>query len=342
MAKGDLDDPIYYILSDGTKSTYGSINSAGIWKVSPGLALGAGEVSSEVLRTIEAGDSIVSVYARNPVAQGDSATALRIVHAGDVVASVYAQNPVSQGDAATALRVVVAGNSDVSVTATQTGTWTVTVANSNNTTATNIVDSTGVVFSGSNPLPITGNVNVNGSLNSVISEGPLLHDAVDDGSKPLKVGGVAITANPTAVAGGDVVRFVGDKIGRQIVVPYQVRDLIKTAYVSISNGTETTLLAGVAGVFFDLISLSASTTSTFGVSTLVPPYVDIRCTRGSGVVASLPIGGLSATNTGAARLNTLVMSAPIPQDEADSSWTVDMNDITGTTVNIQALFIRNI
>jgi hypothetical protein len=39
--------------------------------------------------------------------------------------SVFATNPVAQGDVATALRVVIAGNSDASVSATQVNTWEV-------------------------------------------------------------------------------------------------------------------------------------------------------------------------------------------------------------------------
>lgn len=74
-----------------------------------------------------------SVYALNPVDQGDSATALRVVIAGNSDASVvvnntvgvnqvsgaifstYLQNPSGPGDQATALRVTVAGDAVASV-----------------------------------------------------------------------------------------------------------------------------------------------------------------------------------------------------------------------------------
>ena len=163
-----------------------------------------------------------------------------------------------------------------------------------------------------------------------------------DTNKPVRLGGVARQTNPTAVNDGRRIGASFDDLGRQVTTPYQVRDLIRTAYVSLTTGAETTLLAGVAGVFFDLISVSASTDSTFGVVTLVPPYVTIRSTRGSGAVAALSVPGQAGTAVGAAGVTCLTLPVPLPQDETDSSWTIQLNDITGTTVNVQALFIRNV
>lgn len=290
------------------------------------------------------------------------ASSVDVQQASGATWSVYVNNPVAQGDAATALRVVVAGNSDVSVTATQTGTWNIgtvtTVTGVTNSVAASIVDSggiqysgsnpipinlvsqslassasalvdsTGIQYSGSNPLPITGNVNVNGSLNSVITTGVTLHDAADVGDAPLKVGGIAMTANPTAVAAGDRVSARFDDIGRQLIRPVQVRDLTATAYVSVANGTETTLLAASAGSYHDLIYLMAANSSDAAV------LVDVRGVTAGNVLMTV---GVPAYGTAG-----ITCPLPLPQQETGNNWTVDLPDITGTTVYVTALFSREV
>lgn len=378
--------------------------------------------------------------------QGETgAETLRVVHATDSILSVNivagsSSGATGQGDEASATRVVVAGNSAASVSATQIGTWTVSVsdvfgsvganvvnpdgrlkvelptgssgltdtelrANSidvqqasgaswstnvlsmpdvvvtsiTNSTASSLIDSTGVQYSGSNPVPITWvsgagvstQVNISDSTGvgysgsnplpvtmvtgvsasvnaSLIDSGGVGYS----GSNPLSVGLVgggldsmfimqARTTNPTVVADGADVRPMADRQGRQVMTPVQVRGLMQTAYVSVSTGTEAVLLAGVSGVFMDLVSITASTTSTFGVTAQVPISVDVRCCRTGGVVLTLPINGLSATNTGTQSFVSKDYTVPLPQDEAGNAWTVDLPDITGTTVTISALFARN-
>ena len=187
-----------------------------------------------------------------------------------------------------------------------------------------LIDSTGVQYSGSNPVPITGNVNVNGSLNSVLATGTTLHDAADPGDAPLKMGGVAVQANPTAVAGGDRVNFRADDLGRQLVRPIQARDLIRTAYISLSNGTETTLFAGVASTFHDLIYVMCANQSD------VATFVDFRCGTAGAVVLTVEV---PASGTAGVSLNV-----PMNMPEVAQAWTADMSDITGTTVDITAQF----
>src|SRR3989338_2643894 len=57
------------------------------------------------------------------------------------------------------------------------------------------------------------------------------------------VQGVARQTNPTAVADAAAVTASFDDLGRQVITPYQVRDLVKTAYITVTTGVETTLLA---------------------------------------------------------------------------------------------------
>jgi hypothetical protein len=196
--------------------------------------------------------------------------------------------------------------------------------------AANVVDSSGVAYSGTNPVPVSGNVNVNGTLNSILATGVTLHDSADDGDAPLKVGGVAVQANPTAVAGGDRVRFTADDLGRQITRPVQVRDLIKTAYVTEDEVGEVVLLAGASGEYHDLIYVLAANESTAAIN------LDFRQTTGGTVQMSLevPANGTAGVS----------LAVPIPQDHADATWTVQNSaaDNSTTVYSVTALFSKEV
>lgn len=153
--------------------------------------------------------------------------------------------------------------------------------------------------------------------------------ATTDSGNPLKIGGVARTANPTAVTGGQRVNASFDDLGRQLITPYQVRDLIATAYVSLTNGTEAELLAaGAAGVFHDLIEVTFANTSTGAVT------IDLRDATAGGIVKSFQVpGGNSITQA---------FTVPIPQNAAALPWTADMDDVSATTTNVSATFIKNV
>ncbi|KKR20040.1 MAG: hypothetical protein UT51_C0009G0014 [Candidatus Nomurabacteria bacterium GW2011_GWC2_39_41] len=201
----------------------------------------------------------------------------------------------------------------------------VIVTSVTNSVAAAIVDSNGNQYGGSNPIPITL---ISGALVSTIAVGPTAADAIDDNSAPIKAGGVARTANPTAVAGGDVVSASYDDVGRQLTRPVQARDLIATAYVSVSNGTETTLLAAIAGSYLDLIYVMGTNNSDVAVT------VDLRAVTAGNIVTSvrIPANGTAG----------VALPVPIPQDETGNNWTADLPDITGTTVTLSALFSKEI
>lgn len=209
---------------------------------------------------------------------------------------------------------------------------TVAVSGITASVATSLIDSGGVGYSGSNPVPIGGNVNVNGSLNSVLVTGVTLHDAVDIGDAPIKIGGVAVQDNPTAVAGGDIVRFTADDLGRQLVRPVQARDLIRTAYVTLTSGsafgTETTLLASGSGAYLDLIYMMGTNNSDVSVD------IEFRASTGGTVCQKLtiPSGGTAG----------VALQVPYPAPFADHTWTIDAPDITGTNVTISALFSKEV
>lgn len=209
------------------------------------------------------------------------------------------------------IRVIHAGDAAVSVSVLSGTITTVTaVTGITNSVAATIVDSSGVAYSGSNPVP------------------------VDDLS-------VAMTTMPTAVADAGSVTFKSDKFGRSLTVPFQVRDLVKTARASVTTGTEATLLAATAGKKYDLVWLSASTDSTWPVSgptsaTLQGSvFIDIRMVTAGNIVTTLTLPPSDRGN--------LIFQPPYPYPQSDTgnNWTVDMNDITGTTATIDALFIEN-
>ena len=190
---------------------------------------------------------------------------------------------------------------------------------------TNVLNSTLIVnqVSGAN-----WSVSVSGSLSSVVATGPTVADSADDGSAPLQIGGVTRTANPTPTAANDIVKSTFDDVGRQLIRPIQVRDLIATAYVSVTNGTETTLRAAVAGAYLDCVSLIASNNSSAAVS------LDIRCTTAGNVIHTLRIPADSSAGW--------VPQVPWPQDATGNNWTIDGPDETGRTITVSALFSQEV
>lgn len=141
---------------------------------------------------------------------------------------------------------------------------------------------------------------------------------------------IARTTNPTAAADGATNFQTSDKLGRALNRPVQVRDLIATAYVSITGGTETTLLAaGGAGVYLDLIMITATNNSTAAVQ------LDIRATTAGNIIHTMYL----PASTGPVGFTPAV---PWPQDNVNNNWTIDMPDISGTTVYVSALFSKEI
>lgn len=200
----------------------------------------------------------------------------------------------------------------------------IVVTSITNTIAAANVDSTGVQYSGSNPVPVysanTFDVRqFSGAIDSVFVSG-----AADS-----FFAYEARTTNPTAKSDGADVRPKADKLGRALTRPIQVRDLTKTAYVSVSNGTETTLLAATAGAFNDLIMITATNNSTAATQ------LDIRCTTAGNIIHTM----LLPASTGPVGFSP---SVPWPQDATGNNWTIDMPDQTGTTVYVSALFSQEI
>ena len=202
--------------------------------------------------------------------------------------------------------------------------WTVVVSGAVSSAGAYLLNGDGTYR---DTLPISGVVTLSGALTSAVVVGPTVADAADDGNAPIQQGGVARQTNPTAVADNNIVKATFDDLGRQIV-RHQVRDLTQSAYAQLTTGTETTLLAGVASTFLDLLWVVGANNSDAAVS------VDIRSgTAGSTLLTlQIPANGTAG----------IAPALPIKQEVLAGTWTADMGDITGTTVSISALFSKEV
>lgn len=140
---------------------------------------------------------------------------------------------------------------------------------------------------------------------------------------------ISRTTNPTAIADGSAAFGSSDDLGRQVTRPVQVRDLLATAYATLSTGTETTVLAaGGAGVFNDCISVMCANTSGAAIQ------VDFRAVTAGSVefTVEVPASGTAG----------IVFQVPWPQGNANNNWTADMGDFSNTTVYVSGMFTKEI
>jgi hypothetical protein len=173
-------------------------------------------------------------------------------------------------------------------------------------------------------VPVSGTVTANAGTGTRDVQGNVAHDSADSGN-PVKVGGKARTTNPAAVADGDRVDSFHDDVGRAVVQPVQVRDLMTDATVTISASTaETTILAsGGAGVFHDLTCVIVSNTSATATR------VDFRSATSGSVRFSLYIP--------AGDTRGVVFSVPLPQTSAANNWTAQSSaSVTDLRIFMQA------
>ncbi len=149
------------------------------------------------------------------------------------------------------------------------------------------------------------------------SSGNVAHDAADTGN-PVKIGGQARTTNPTAVADADRVNFTADKLGRQILYPYQPRELTVRQRTVLTNTTETTVLtAGGAGVFHDVVSITLAFDDNAGLADGL--MVHIRDSTAGTIVATLSVSNIGS---GSGQLSShLTFPVPLTQTTANNAWT---------------------
>lgn len=333
---------------------------------------GSGEIGDETLRMVMATDAIASVNIVSGSSSGteyaDGATAspstgvLSMGDTGEESGNIFALATHSGVTGSGVLRVVQASDS-VASTVVNSGTLTTVstvtaVTGITNSIAAVITDSSGVQYSGSNPVPVDGSgvtQPVSGTITETNSAAILADTAsidtstgnsetslaiMDDwdathdsaiGSDGAVVMAEAHTANPTAVADGDAVRLRATDTGNLVMRPLQVRDLLQTAYVTAASEGPKTLLAGSSGVFHDMVYFMAANESDAAIT------LDITQTT-SGTVQGTVV--VPATSTAGLALG----GASIPQDHADATWQVDniSSDASNTTYSVTALFSKEV
>lgn len=166
-----------------------------------------------------------------------------------------------------------------------------------------------------------------GNANGVFNQGSIANNVADAGN-PLKVGGVARTANPTANTALTRVDAFFDDVGRQITVLNQVRDLVGVQATTVTVNTETTIVtAGGAGVFNDLTSLTITNSSATAVAVTLR---DSTAGTTRAIYAIAANGGI-----------TIPFSTPMPQATANANWTLQ-SSASVSSLYVSAVFAKNV
>lgn len=173
---------------------------------------------------------------------------------GMVIASVQGHALVSADG-----HVLVSADGTISVNLVNAsgGAVAVSARNQADVSAHGIVSAAGhVLVSGDGIFTIAGNV---------------ASDAADAGN-PVKIGGiVVVSANPASAAASDRVNATFDKVGRQVVVNQQPRELVVQAQATVESANRTVLGSGGTGIFQDLTHLSLTNAAATAVTVYVFP-----------------------------------------------------------------------
>lgn len=158
--------------------------------------------------------------------------------------------------------------------------------------------------------------------------GDVANDSADSGN-PVKFGGLAKTANPTAVADGDRVNALFDKTGKQVIVG-SIRDLKGVQKTTITSSTsETTIITAVASTYLDLYGLIIANTSATACNVTIKDST-AGTTR-----------AIIAVPAGETRGFMLPESASIVQASTNNNWTATCS-ASVASIEITALFVKNI
>ena len=156
----------------------------------------------------------------------------------------------------------------------------------------------------------TVQTNATGTINAVLAQ----------------VGGIAKTTQPAAALDGQRANILTDKLGRVVVAPGHVRDLVTNQYTQLTNTTETTIVTAVAATYLDITSLIITNASNQAVN------VTLRDATAGTTRAVLNL----AANGGV----VFNPPAPLKQAAVNSNWTAQLS--ATATVNITAIAVQNI
>ncbi len=206
------------------------------------------------------------------------------------------------------------------------------VKNSQDTTGTGI-QAVGLLgqFDDTSPSSVTenqfANLRISSRRNAKI-EGDVASGTAT-AANPLTVGGRAGTTNPTAVADGQAVNWLLDKLGKGVIVPGCARELIvKSGVITLSASTaETTLLSSVASTFLDVFAFVCANTSATATR------IDLRDSTAGTIQFPLYLP--------AADTRGLTTGIIIPQTTAANNWTIQ-SSASVTDVRCVAFACKNL
>lgn len=182
-------------------------------------------------------------------------------------------------------------------------------------------NSAGIIGTGTQAAPSAN------YLSSVVA-GDIAAAATDSGN-PVKIGGLALTANPTAVTTGQRVNALFDKLGKQIVVG-AIRTLKGVQDTTITASTsETTVVTAVASTFLDLYGIVLANSSATATSVTIKDAT-AGTTR---AVIYVPAGDT--------RGFMLPVDSAIPQAAVNNNWTVT-SSASITSLFVTALYVQNL
>jgi hypothetical protein len=240
--------------------------------------------------------------------------------------------------------VVIASNQS-SLTAVVSGTVTAVVPNPTtavvtNTVAVNLAQLNGTtvnigqaVMATSIPVVIASNQSaltavVSGTVTGVVS-GDIASGSADSGN-PVKIGAVSHTAIATtmAVADGQRVNIIADKVGKMIAVG-AIRQQMFTQTATLNTAAETAVIPAFnsttfADIYGIILANTGSTTSK----------VDFRSGVASTIIFTLEV---PSTDT---RGFMLPVDSAIPQPTANFTWTAQA--AATTSINVTAFYVKNI
>lgn len=116
-----------------------------------------------------------------------------------------------------------------------------------------------------------------------------------------------------------------DSRDREVINMYEVRSGIYTAAASLAGSQVTSLIPGDADYFLDLVEIMMSNNSTVAVG--------VNLKNDGSVVRNfqIPAGATIQVD----------FECPLTQWVKNTPWTLQMDDVTGTTVTVGATVIKN-
>lgn len=98
--------------------------------------------------------------------------------------------------------------------------------------------------------------------------GNVAHDIADTGN-PVKVGGKAVSTDPSVVATGDRSDFITDLVGKQVVMPYAIPENFLSGVTSAITGTSDTAVIAAQGAGVRIYVTHINVLNTSATATLV-------------------------------------------------------------------------